>query len=76
VTASNDPSKDTHPAELTDELFTVSEVAALLKLNEQTIRNWIDSGSLPALRIGRRLRIKRTVLQGILEHGLRATENH
>lgn len=29
-----------------EELVTVAEVAALLKLNQQTIRNWIDQGSL------------------------------
>jgi len=28
--------------------MTVAEVAALLKLNQQTIRNWIDGGTLPA----------------------------
>jgi hypothetical protein len=33
-----------------DEFLTVAEVAAILKLNQQTIRNWIDQGSLPALR--------------------------
>jgi hypothetical protein len=34
----------------TDEFLTVSEVAAALKLNHQTIRKWIDAGTLPALR--------------------------
>ena len=58
------------PTALADELFTVSEVAAILKLSEQTIRNWIDADVLPALRIGRRVRIKRDVLQQILERGL------
>ena len=42
-----------------DELLTVAEVAAILKLNQQTVRNWIDQGSLPALRVGRRVRIRR-----------------
>jgi excisionase family DNA binding protein len=54
---------------LTDELYTVAEVAEVLKLNLQTVRNWIDAGKPPAFRIGRRVRIKREVLQGILEHG-------
>jgi DNA-binding transcriptional MerR regulator len=31
-----------------EEFMTVAEVAALLKLNQQTIRNWIDAGPLPA----------------------------
>jgi excisionase family DNA binding protein len=56
---------------MSDEVFTVGEVAAILKLSEQTIRNWIDAGCLPALRIGRLVRIRREVLQGILTDGLR-----
>lgn len=65
------PNKPKADPTLTDELFTVAEVAAILKLNQQTVRNWIDAGQLPALRIGRRVRIRRTVLEEILEHGLR-----
>jgi excisionase family DNA binding protein len=42
-----------------DDVMTVAEVAATLKLNQQTVRNWIDAGTLPALRVGRRVRIKR-----------------
>jgi excisionase family DNA binding protein len=62
-------------APLSDELFTVREVAAILKLSEQTIRNWIDAGCLPALRIGRRVRIRRDVLQRILTNGLQINES-
>ena len=40
--------------------MTVAEVAETLKLNQQTVRNWIDAGILPALRVGRRVRIKRS----------------
>ena len=47
--------------------LTVAEVAATLKLNQQTVRNWIDQGSLPALRVGRRVRIKRSDFERILE---------
>src|ERR1700676_3716284 len=45
---------------LEDSFLTVAEVAEKLKLNQQTVRNWIDQGSLPALRMGRRVRIKRS----------------
>ena len=31
-----------------EEFMTVAEVAAILKLNQQTVRNWIDAGKLPA----------------------------
>jgi excisionase family DNA binding protein len=53
-----------------DESFlTVAEVAEWLKLNQQTVRNWIDQGSLPAVRVGRRVRIKRSDLDRILAEG-------
>jgi excisionase family DNA binding protein len=47
--------------------LTVAEVAKTLKLNQQTVRNWIDQGSLPALRVGRRVRIKRSDFQRVLD---------
>jgi excisionase family DNA binding protein len=40
-----------------EEFLTVAEVAARLQLNQQTIRNWIDAGTLPAVRVGRRVRV-------------------
>lgn len=52
-----------------EEFLTVAEVAEMLKLNQQTVRNWIDQGSLPALRVGRRVRIRRTDLERVLERG-------
>lgn len=53
-----------------DETYlTVAEVAETLRLNQQTVRNWIDQGRLPALRIGRRVRIKRSDFERILATG-------
>jgi excisionase family DNA binding protein len=57
---------------LDESFLTVAEVAELLKLNQQTVRNWIDAGSLPALRVGRRVRIKRSDLERLLEQGYSA----
>ena len=59
--------------EFEESYLTVAEVAELLKLNQQTVRNWIDAGSLPAIRVGRRVRIKRSDLNRILESGYRGT---
>jgi excisionase family DNA binding protein len=57
----------------TDEYYlTVAEVAELLRLNQQTVRNWIDQGSLPAVRVGRRVRIKRSDLDRVLSDGYSA----
>jgi excisionase family DNA binding protein len=53
--------------EAEESYLTVAEVAEKLKLNQQTVRNWIDQGSLPALRVGRRVRIKRSDFERILE---------
>lgn len=59
-----------------DEYLTVNEVAEHLKLNPQTLRNWIDQGRLPAIRIGRRVRIRREDLDRMLAGGAtRAAES-
>jgi excisionase family DNA binding protein len=55
--------------DLTESYLTVAEVADVLKLNQQTVRNWIDQGSLPALRVGRRVRIKRSDFERLLANG-------
>jgi excisionase family DNA binding protein len=58
--------------EAEESYLTVAEVAEKLKLNQQTVRNWIDQGSLPALRVGRRVRIKRSDFERILEESYNA----
>jgi excisionase family DNA binding protein len=48
---------------MADEFLTVAEIAELLKVNPQTVRNWIDRGELPAVRVGaRRVRVRRSDL--------------
>jgi len=55
--------------DLSESFLTVAEVAKTLKLNPQTVRNWIDQGSLPAVRVGRRVRIKRADFERIVDEG-------
>ena len=55
------------PNEIEETYLTVAEVAEKLKLNQQTVRNWIDQGSLPALRVGRRVRIKRSDFERVVD---------
>ena len=52
-----------------EEFLTVADVARILRLNQQTVRNWIDQGSLPALRVGRRVRVRRFDFDALLERG-------
>jgi excisionase family DNA binding protein len=49
-----------------EQFLTVAEVAGLLKINQQTVRNWIDRGELAAVRAGRRVRIRRSALDEVL----------
>jgi len=55
-----------NPGDPEETYLTVAEVAGMLKLNQQTVRNWIDQGSLPALRMGRRVRIKRSDFERVI----------
>jgi excisionase family DNA binding protein len=58
-----------------DEFLTVGEVAQLVKLNPQTVRNMTDRGELPAVRVGaRRVRIQRSDLDAFLAEGRRLTQ--
>jgi excisionase family DNA binding protein len=53
-----------------DELLTVQEVAELLKLNQQTIRNIIDRGEMGYVRVGkRRVRVRQSQLDAFLAAG-------
>jgi len=48
-------------------LLTVPQVAAELQVTPQTIRNWIDHGTLSAVRIGRAFRVRREDVDELLE---------
>jgi excisionase family DNA binding protein len=53
-----------------EELLTVSDVAERLKVNPQTVRNWIDRGELAGIRVGpRRVRVRSCDLQTFLDVG-------
>jgi excisionase family DNA binding protein len=47
------------------DLLTVQESAALLRINVETVRRHIAAGLLPAVRIGRRVRIRREDLEAL-----------
>lgn len=48
-------------------LLTVPQVAAEFQVTAQTIRNWIDQGVLPAVRVGRAFRIAREDVDALLD---------
>jgi excisionase family DNA binding protein len=64
------PDEQHRPAEEPDVLLTVDEVASLLRLNPQTIRNMIDRRELGSVRLGhRRVRIRQSQLAELLAAG-------
>ena len=48
------------------ELMTVSEVAKLLRLHQNTVYSQIESGELPCFRIGKSIRISRKQIENYL----------
>ena len=48
-------------------LLTVSEVADLLRINKSTVYRMAKQGRLPATRVGRQWRFRKSVLDRILE---------
>lgn len=51
----------------TPRMLTAAEVAALLRVEPRTVRDWCASGELPAYRIGREHRIDHADLQAWLQ---------
>ena len=49
------------------QLLTVPQVAEQLQVTAQTIRNWIDGGVLPAIRVGRAFRVRADDVDALLE---------
>ncbi|HJZ48864.1 MAG TPA: helix-turn-helix domain-containing protein [Roseiflexaceae bacterium] len=45
------------------EVLTVTEIAGYLRVSETTVWRWCNSGKLPAFRIGRSWRMRRTDLE-------------
>ncbi len=47
-------------------LYTVPEVAGLLKVSIKTVRRWIDTGDLTVHRFGRQLRVTESDLSAFI----------
>ena len=53
-----------------DEYLTVAEIAETLKVNPQTVRNWIDRNEPKGIRVGaRRVRVRRRDFDAFIESG-------
>lgn len=45
-----------------DDIMTLEEVAKYLKLKPQTIYTWAQSGKIPAAKLGKEWRFRKTVI--------------
>lgn len=52
-------------------LYTIEEIAGILKVTRRTLYNYIKSGVLKAVKIGKYWRIKHTDLAYFIEKGTR-----
>jgi len=47
--------------------YTTNEIAALLRVTPRTIYNWIYSGKLPAIKVGKSYRIPKEAVDQLLQ---------
>jgi excisionase family DNA binding protein len=53
-----------------DPLLSASDVANEWQISLRTVRRWIADGRLPVVRLGRSVRVRRSVMQRISKRGL------
>lgn len=52
-----------------DEILTIKEVAAKLRVAARTLRQWAEVGTIPAFKLGRQWRFRRTDIENWLRGG-------
>lgn len=50
-------------------LYTLHEIEEILSVTQRTLYNWIDSGKLKAVKVGRVWRVTEDALQEFLTQG-------
>ncbi len=64
-------SADNRREKLFDNLVSKEEIAVELEVSPRTVSNWMSSGKLPCIRIGRKNYALRTTLRAWLEEKMR-----
>jgi excisionase family DNA binding protein len=55
-------------------LATIQEASEALGVSQKAVRRWVADRRLPAVRVGRCVRIRRTDLARVIANGLAAVE--
>jgi excisionase family DNA binding protein len=53
-----------------ESLFSAPEAAKILRSSERAVRGWIASGTIPVVRLGRKVLIRRSDLRRIIRSGI------
>ncbi len=53
-----------------EKFYTVDEFVKMVPVKTPTVRAWIHQGKLPVVRFGRKVFIKQSVVEKILDEGL------
>ena len=56
------------------ELYSATETSEVLRVSLSTVRSWIHRGRLPVIKLGRRIMVRKVVIDEILKYGLEAVE--
>lgn len=51
-------------------MYTAKEIADILKLNERTVRNWINDGKIKAVKLNSEWRVSEEELNKIKNEGI------
>ena len=71
------PSLGMNVANLPDKNFCrCDEVAVILDVSRRTVHRWIEIGTLPAVRCGGSLRIRREDMERICREGVKTTKEN
>ncbi len=55
-------------------LYSLKEAADALNLSHSTLKSWVHTRKIPVIRLGRRTMIKDSVLELMIEGGLKALQ--
>jgi excisionase family DNA binding protein len=67
VTTKDDSGNKSNRELVSLEMYTLQETAAMFKINVRTLHRMIHSGEIPAVRISRRWRFTRTIIDEYLK---------
>lgn len=59
---------------MNDQYFTIEEIATRFKVTRQTVQNWIRTGKLESVKLGRARRILGTSVDKLVAEGRRVAQ--